>query len=1323
MFKKLIILMLVTVAISTKVPAQDFLYSVTLSDSNGQTLPLNTIFPIVQIRLWTSQTDGSVSYTENFTDVNVAEGVFDIIIGQNGSLTQLPDLFEHQFVEISIQVNSEAQMETLTPRVRLSSMPMAVDSYRVGGLTRAEIEAQINTATQSFSSSDAVTSVLADSRVIQKNVLLDLNTISDVLMFSVDSTITSTKISVINTSNITVFEIDSRGKVNASTFMGDGSQLSGLVSLQGNQIISGTKTFSDLDTHFLGTVNAVRFVGDGADLVNVAASSLQNNIIDSSKLDSLAVTSGNIAVQAVSSIQLEDLAVTNSKIAINAVSTGQIINAAITSDKLASGIVSGSKLSPNLTAPGIFHIAGSNSTDSFKVTTLGANLPSIVVNSSGFVGVMTATPSHEFTVNGDIKANKFYGDGSSLSGVGGVITSGSVSSDKIATGAITSQKLSTNISIEGYLSIGGTILKTDSSTALGLSSHTHVNLGWSSITGSSTNTFSYVSITGGQWNTAEANYGFIGGGKSNKISGVADVIGGGVNNFVDGSYSVISGGAENLITGSYSVIPGGRMMHVVADNSYGFNADSIMWTVSKSSVASFMGVSMGIGTTNPLAMLDIKPNSSNTSLVARTSSDDSVGLLEVTTHVRIGGASATVTTDAVLVINGNIKFNDVVRSTWPLGSSSGAFSDSGTYAFYNGSVSIGQITSPTAELEVNGDLKATRFEGDGSLLTNILGNSITINSITSSQLAMDAVTAGNIVTGAVLQSSIANSAVSSLAIAHMAVTTSKISMSAVTGGNILDESITQADLAASSVTTGSIANFAVTTLAINQYAVTTMAISMSAITSYALADLAVTTSKISLNAVTSGSIVNNSITQEDLAASSVTTDSIADFAVTTLAINQYAVTTLAMSMSAITSYALADLAVTTSKIGIHAVTAGNIQPSSITSQSLSINAITTSMMSFPLVTGGSFVPGVLELQSRLNLTGNTGMPALQVLTSITAGQPTFLIHESGRLGTNSADPQSWVELLGPINPFESRNILWVATSAAALVPSLVVTSNSLIGVNTATPTASLHVIGGSTDIMKLATSVQSAPSFVFSSSGKFGINISQPIAAVHVLESSTLPLMIATNPLNPLNPALVVDQEGLVTIGTIPTRFPTPSFRPFKFNITGGALCIDTYSNCVSRRQTNPDSEGKIYAVTAAFSGADYGEYFASEDQLSAGDLVGINIKTGKVRAYQSGDVLIGVVSTKPGVVGNAQANKDSHSLVALMGQVPVNQEQVVIENGMVYTHDGLSLGSLLDDGKVYINIGSDKFETVRMKHKLKQLESELSSIKRQLKHLMQNSH
>jgi hypothetical protein len=158
-------------------------------------------------------------------------------------------------------------------------------------------------------------------------------------------------------------------------------------------------------------------------------------------------------------------------------------------------------------------------------------------------------------------------------------------------------------------------------------------------------------------------------------------------------------------------------------------------------------------------------------------------------------------------------------------------------------------------------------------------------------------------------------------------------------------------------------------------------------------------------------------------------------------------------------------------------------------------------------------------------------------------------------------------------------------------------------------------------------------------------------------------------------------------------------------NGTGCALAV--------REQTGTgrsiNASGTINA-----SGADYAEYFYQEapGSLKKGDVVCL-ASDGKVKKSSTTEQLIGVVSTKPGVVGNDvfdQNNPDETVLVGLVGQVPVN---TTTENGVIQTGDYLTpsltkpgyamkstqpekiIGIALEpltkgDGKimVYINIG-----------------------------------
>ncbi|MBT3783557.1 hypothetical protein HOF92_01200, partial [bacterium] len=164
------------------------------------------------------------------------------------------------------------------------------------------------------------------------------------------------------------------------------------------------------------------------------------------------------------------------------------------------------------------------------------------------------------------------------------------------------------------------------------------------------------------------------------------------------------------------------------------------------------------------------------------------------------------------------------------------------------------------------------------------------------------------------------------------------------------------------------------------------------------------------------------------------------------------------------------------------------------------------------------------------------------------------------------------------------------------------------------------------------------------------------------------------------------------------------------------ALCVGASNSDCAASMT----AGEAYADAFNTSNADYAEYFEQEGLLHTGDLVGLNLDTGKVRKYHEGDALLGIVSKNPGIVGNAEADRSTHALVAVMGQVEVNREQVQIQRGMVYSHDGIPIGLLLASGRIYINLNSaDQSKTLQ--HRLRIQEQRILDLEQKLKFLMKN--
>ncbi len=145
-----------------------------------------------------------------------------------------------------------------------------------------------------------------------------------------------------------------------------------------------------------------------------------------------------------------------------------------------------------------------------------------------------------------------------------------------------------------------------------------------------------------------------------------------------------------------------------------------------------------------------------------------------------------------------------------------------------------------------------------------------------------------------------------------------------------------------------------------------------------------------------------------------------------------------------------------------------------------------------------------------------------------------------------------------------------------------------------------------------------------------------------------IPILSAGNGAYPN--ALVVSTNGNIGIGiTAPST---------KLEVAG------TVS--VSALQVNGTANALVYLT----NGADFAEYFDAENTWRAirGDIVGINASTGLARLYQSGDAFAGIVSDKPGYIGNHQSPTGNQVLVGLVGQLDYNHAQTVSRQGRLYT-------------------------------------------------------
>jgi hypothetical protein len=149
-------------------------------------------------------------------------------------------------------------------------------------------------------------------------------------------------------------------------------------------------------------------------------------------------------------------------------------------------------------------------------------------------------------------------------------------------------------------------------------------------------------------------------------------------------------------------------------------------------------------------------------------------------------------------------------------------------------------------------------------------------------------------------------------------------------------------------------------------------------------------------------------------------------------------------------------------------------------------------------------------------------------------------------------------------------------------------------------------------------------------------------------------------------------------------------------------------------------SDGNAYSDGAWWtSGADFAEWFEKEGEVKPRDIIGLNLKTGKVRKYRSGDMLMGIYSEEPGFAGSRDLDKTynemmkTHALVGLVGQVDYSKKQTKNIGNKIYTEDGKLIGYLLSNGRVYINNGVT--EIMKLKENVTTLEAMINMQKKQI--------
>ncbi len=124
---------------------------------------------------------------------------------------------------------------------------------------------------------------------------------------------------------------------------------------------------------------------------------------------------------------------------------------------------------------------------------------------------------------------------------------------------------------------------------------------------------------------------------------------------------------------------------------------------------------------------------------------------------------------------------------------------------------------------------------------------------------------------------------------------------------------------------------------------------------------------------------------------------------------------------------------------------------------------------------------------------------------------------------------------------------------------------------------------------------------------------------------------------------------------------------------------IDTGALCVGSAATPCDgstgtTDGTIYAVNTTVQGNDVAETFPSSEFLIAGEIVSVSGEgSTRIQRTHGSDIIIGAVSTAPGLTLGFQDEDDSYFPVALAGRAPV---KVNGEGGAIDIGDRVTISS-----------------------------------------------
>ena len=262
--------------------------------------------------------------------------------------------------------------------------------------------------------------------------------------------------------------------------------------------------------------------------------------------------------------------------------------------------------------------------------------------------------------------------------------------------------------------------------------------------------------------------------------------------------------------------------------------------------------------------------------------------------------------------------------------------------FAAGNVGINTPPSPDHALNVMGNVKATFFVGDGSQLTNIAATSLG-GFAAETQASPNSIYVSNaqgfLPENTVSGLSIKDESITSVDIKDGSITGMDIKSYAIIANKIADAAITEEKIADGAITSSKIQDNAIASTNIKDGSIVSINIKVGAVKTNHIADLQVTNAKIALDTIDSSRIKDNTITSKDIGLSEIASFNIEENAIQSHHIEKSTIVSDNIAANAIQNQHIADNQVSSRNIADNSIFSNHITNYSIESRHITDNAI------------------------------------------------------------------------------------------------------------------------------------------------------------------------------------------------------------------------------------------------------------------------------------------------------------------------------------------------------------------------------------------------